>query len=263
MRPLIYKLLSMPLLIAVIGVGTVHAASSTPSANLFAVASSFEVRTKSLTTQVNFRPGYTVTTPVTIRLDFASPATQYKPLKQVYDPRNGNQFVYSDLPWGGRSRDMIITMTLSDDTSIYDWPIKRTLDPLFAVSVSPLEFRLLDDCDRLGKSDIKLVLLKPDTSRTVESFKMGKGGYRLTQQFYWYRPEASASEGLTLPDVVFGDNDFFTKFNTNYTPPQQALLTGAGASQPVQRIIKASAGGNCRAQINYTLTYALRQYTHL
>ena len=117
--------------------------------------------------------------------------------------------------------------------------------------------------DRFGKSDIKLVLLKPDTSRVVESFKMGKGGYRLTQQFYWYRPEARAADGLTQPDAVFGDNDLITKFNTYYTPPQRALLTAAGASQSVQRIIKASAGGNCSAQLNYTVNYALRQYTHL
>lgn len=66
--------------------------------------------------------------------------------------------------------------------------------------------------------------------------------------------------GLSL--AAFADLDTYTKKNSGtFVPPQSPLVPGK--TRPVRYTLKASHGGNCRADINYTMDYTLRHYQNL
>lgn len=237
-----------------------------PTPSLTTVANSMALRVKSLSTTVSVPANLQLERPVEISVSYYSPKRGGGLTTQMYSPA-GNTFNWSDNEVDGQTRHVTIYVNLYErypdgKFSYFNFNWGAYLSPLYAVRVSPLEFRLLDDCDRWGKSDIDLFMLNPDKSRVVQSFKMRKGGYRLFNEFGWSRSEIGPTDGASLPYVEFGDSDLFTKINSGYVPPPQPVLV-PGKSRPVRMTIKALGGGNCRAQINYTMDYALRQYQNL
>src|SRR5215212_5725611 len=113
MKNIISKLLSIALLASAMSKGTAHSANTNsttlstgifattttmgpnyvgPTPNLTAVANAIGLRAKSLTTQITFRPGVTVSKPVAITVEFSSPASQYRSPTQTYEARQGNRF---------------------------------------------------------------------------------------------------------------------------------------------------------------------------
>lgn len=234
-----------------------------PTPSLTTVANSMALRVKSLSTTVSVPANLSLERPVEISVSYYSPKRGGGLITQMYSPA-GNTFNWSDNEVDGQTRHVTIYVSLYErypdgKFSYFNFNWGAYLSPLYAVRVSPLEFRLLDDCDRWGKSDIDLFMLNPDKSRVVQSFKMRKGGYRLFNEFLWARSEIGPTDGASLPYVEFGDSDLFTKINSGYVPPPQPALV-PGKSRKVQLTIKALGGGNCRAQITYTMDYALRQF---
>jgi len=114
-----------------------------PTPNITAVANALTVRAKSLTTLVKVLPGLALTKPVTITVNYSSPAGQNR-ISQAYETRNGNRLIYND-PAGNRyPRQLTMSITLTEDNPggqpfTYSFPPgKLTLDPLFDVSITPL-----------------------------------------------------------------------------------------------------------------------------
>lgn len=237
-----------------------------PTANLSAIAYSLVLKAKSLTTTLVVPPNLGVTQTVEISVGYISPSGARESLKQNYSSA-GNIFQWSDAEGNGRPRNVTLYVTMIErfangQFSYFAFPWQIDIEPLYDVAIGPLAFKLLSDCDRFGKSDIKLVMIRPDNGRSVASFKMGKGGSRSFRDFEWSSSEVSGGDTLALPNAFFGEDDTFYKFNTNYTPPSIGSLI-PGKSKTVNMTAKAQAGGNCSAQVNYNMSYALRQYGYL
>jgi hypothetical protein len=133
-----------------------------PTENITKVANALTVRAKSLTTLVKVLPGLVLTKPVTITVNYSSPAGQNR-IAQTYDTKFGNRILYND-PVGNRyPRQMTMSITLTEDNPggqpfTYSFaPRKLTLDPLFDVTISPLRFTMTSKCDRVGNSEIKFM----------------------------------------------------------------------------------------------------------
>ena len=300
MKTSITKLLSIPLLVSAISSGTAHSASSAavtawtsqptvvgtfvstpantgivgpnvvaPTPNIAAVARTLELRTKSLTAQVTFRAGVTVSKPVSIKLEYSSPASQYRPPAQTYDSRQGNRFVYSDLIAGpsssiwGRPRVMSINVTLTEGNSVYTMPLGTNLDPLFDVSITPLRFKLNNNCDRFGDSEIRFSYRKPDGQMGKRNFSTSKGKTTTINEFAWSVQEASTSANLFWPNWAFYESDPAETgaFVDGFGPATLRLLPAPGGY--VGRTIKSWHGQSCYADTAFDITSTLRTYSSL
>lgn len=115
-----------------------------PTANITAVANAIGLRAKSLTTEVAFKSGIAVSRPVTITLEYSSPAGQYRAPTQNYDTCSGNKFLHNDPMSGpakspahamqGKPRQMSIKVTLTEDKPegqphVYTIALTANLDP--------------------------------------------------------------------------------------------------------------------------------------
>lgn len=295
MKRLTTKLLTVPLLFATIGAGAARAVNSTGSAqppmaatwlatptntgivsplvaelrpNIAAVARTLELRHKSLTTQVMFRPGVTVSKPVAITLEFSSAVSQYRAPVQTYNDRQGNRFVYTDLigassPLWGRPRPMAIKVTLTEGNSNYTIPLGANLDPLFDVSITPLRFTLNNDCDRWGKSEIRFEYRKPNGQVGKKNFSTSKGQTTTINEFAWAAQEVSGSGNLFWPDWHFYESDTLEGgvYVDGFGAPKSRLLPGPGGF--VGRTIRSWHGQSCWADTKFDIVNTLRTYVSL
>lgn len=300
MKTTICKLLSIPLLVSALNAGVVDAASQSvttslaskpapggtimaaptntgivgpnivaPTPNIAAVARSLDLRTRSLTSQVSFRPGMAPSKPVNIIVEFSSPASQYRAPAQTYDTRQGNRFLYNDLIAGasssiwGRPRAMSIKVTFTEGNSTYVMPLNATLDPLFDVSITPLRFTLNNDCDRFGKSEIRFEYRRPDGQIGKKNFSTSKKKTTTINEFAWSAQEVSGSAKVFWPEWHFYESDPAETgvYLEGFGPPKYRLLPTNGGF--VGRTIKSWHGQSCWADTKFDIVSTLRTYTSL
>lgn len=303
MKTTIFKLLSVPLLVSAISTGTLYSASNTatttwaskaaaggtfvatpintgivganiaaPTPNIAAVARTLDLRTRSLTSQVSFRPGITPSKPVNITVEFSSPASQYRAPAQTYDSRQGNRFLYNDPISGppgssnsiwGRPRAMSIKVTFTEGNSAYVMPLNATLDPLFDVSITPLRFTLNNDCDRFGKSEIRFEYRRPDGQIGKKHFSTSKNKTTTINEFAWSAQEVSGTANVFWPEWHFYESDPAETgvYVEGFGPPKYRLLPSNGGF--VGRTIKSWHGQSCWANTKFDILSTLRTYTSL
>ncbi len=248
-----------------------------PTADITAVANAFSLRAKSLTTLIAFKTGVTTTKPVAITVDYSSPAAQYRLGPQAYDVCNGNRYLYNDpisgpVGTGGYSiwglpREMAITITLTEANPagqpyVYSIPLKINLDPLFDVSVTPMNFTLDNDCAWIGDSNLYFYWTSPDGKFHDKNFATHKGKLVTINEFGWTAQEASASANVYWPQWAFHDTDFH--------------LSGAwlgGLPQPTKKLLPMGSGWvgrtidslppECSADIGFTMNIQLHTYNNL
>ena len=240
-----------------------------PTPNLTAVANALTVRAKSLTTLVKVLPGLVLTKPVTITVNYSSPAGQNR-ITQTYDTRFGNRFLYND-PEGNRySRQLTMGITLTEDNPggqpfTYSFlPGKLTLDPLFDVSITPLRFTMTSKCDRFGKSEIRFSWTSPEGTYREKNFSTKKGRTVTINEFAWTRQEASASAKLFWPQWGFYESDVKLSgaYLGGFSPPTIKLLPGSGGY--VGRSLTAGRGqSGCVASTAFDITIQVRKYDNL
>lgn len=302
MKTLMNKLFAIPLLIAAISAGTAHANSTpgttsasqtatlgtfvaapkntgivgpnlaAPTPNIAAVARTLDLRTRSLTSQIAFKPGMAPSKPVNITVEFSSPASQYRAPTQTYDTRQGNRFLYNDPITGvpgtsnsiwGRPRTMAIKVTFTEGSSSYVMPLNATLDPLFDVSITSLRFTLNNDCDRWGKSEIRFEYRRPDGQMGKKNFSTSKGKTTTINEFAWAAQEVSGAASVFFPDWHFYESDPAETgvFVEGFGPRKYKLLPSNGGF--VGRTIKSWHGQSCWADTKFDITSRLRSYTSL
>lgn len=236
--------------------------------NISKVGRAIQVRTKSLTTLVVVAPGIVVTQPVTISIALGG----YGPTRQTqsYVPSSGNHFLYNDPEGDGKPRRAFADVTLTEPKpggGVYTSTIPGSvvLDPLYDVTISPLQFSLIENCDVVGRSEIIFLWYTPDAathSDLKEARFQTTANQRLITlpQFAWARPEVSASSKLHALWLGFNESDP-GGFNPGIPPPPSANLVPG----KTQRVIKTEREmlGDCRAHIEYTITYTLRWYPFL
>jgi hypothetical protein len=248
-----------------------------PTPDITAVANAFSLQAKSLTTLIAFKTGVTTTKPVAITVDYSSPAAQYRVGPQAYDACNGNRYLYNDPISGpvgtagysvwGLPRQIAITITLTEANTAgqpyaYSIPLKINLEPLFDVSVTPMNFTLDNDCAWIGDSNLYFYWTSPDGKYHDKKFSTSKGKLVTINEFAWSLQEASASGNVYWPQWAFHDTDFH--------------LSGAwvgGLPQPTKKLLPMGSGwvgrtveslpAECSADIGFNMNIQLHIYNNL
>ena len=235
--------------------------------NITKVGRAIQVRAKSLTMLVTVAPGVSITQPVTISIALGG----YGPTRQTqsYVPSTGNHFLYNDPEGDGKPRRAFADITLTEPKpggGVYTSTIPGSvmLDPLYDVTISSLQFSLIENCDVVGRSEIVFLWYTPDAVthsdiKKAEFLTTASGKLITLPQFAWARPEVSASAKLHVLWLGFYESDPGYKPGIGQ-PPTMNLVPGK-----TQRVVLTEKEmlGDCRAHVEYTITYTLRWYPYL
>jgi hypothetical protein len=246
-----------------------------PTPDLTAVANSIRMNAKSLTLLVAFAPGLSLTKSVEISIAFTSPAGGER-ITQSYVAGTGNRFLHYDLEGDGKPRFVHVDITLSEhkhggDVS-FNLPGDAYLDPLYDVTITPLQFSLLDDCALIGDSDITLLFASPGASPTIQGiayayFKTSAGQVTTINEFAWAGTELSASRGLQMPDAAFYSvsNDWWVPgvFHPGWARSSTANLVPGKTRTIGFNPTNIKDSGDCQAYAEYTIMYQLTSYPYL
>lgn len=237
--------------------------------NITKVGRAVQVRTKSLTTLVVVAPGVAVTQPVTISIALGG----YGPTRQTqtYVASSGNHFLHTDTEKDGKPRRAFADITLSEPKpggGIYTSTIPGSvmLDPLYDITVSPLSVKLIDDCDAYGDSDLYVDWYSPDDQYHHISFKTrARNAATTINAFAWARAEVGALANLHLPTYYVTELDLGESIDPKYKGPGPSnvnLLPGTTKDFSA-KVNVLTHQKQCRANVQYTITYKLRWYPFL
>jgi hypothetical protein len=239
--------------------------------NITAVGRAIQVRTKSLTTLVVVAPGVAVSQPVTISIALGGYGATRQ--TQTYVPSTGNHFLHNDPEGDGKPRNGLADITLSEPKpggGIYTSTIPGTvmLEPLYDVTVSPLSVKLIDDCDAYGDSDLYLDWYSPDDQYHHKYFKTrARNPASVINEFAWARTEVASRvfANLHVPSYYLTELDLTESIDPLYKGPGASSVTLVpGSARTFAATVKVSTHQKqCRANVQYTITYKLRWYPFL
>jgi len=261
-----------------------------PTDNLTKVINALALKHKSLTTVITTMPGLQLTQPVEISILFSSPWGTNTRLTQSYQQKFGNRFVYSDPEGEGTLRHLRMDIWLTEPKPggghySYSLSWQADLDPVYDVTVSPLEFALQSDCDPTpfgisNNSEIRFGWHYPDSVSGWNqfSFTTTKGKTVWVQQFAWSRTEltatAIASMNLHLPFILWREYDPQIPLTpVPFHPPEsfsnvklpgktQLFDVGLFPGQPYPGP-EQIRGNTCIARMQYRIIYNLHAYPNL
>jgi len=256
-----------------------------PTDNLTKVINALSRKHKSLTTIITAAPGLQLTQPVEISVGFYSPWGTNSRITQTYVKKFGNRLVYHDPEGEGTPRRLRMDIWLTEPKpggGLYTYSLswQADLDPLYDITVSPLMFTLMSNCDYFGgNSEIRFAWYPPGSDYQRFNFVTTKGRVVSIQQFAWARAEVSASANLRMPRMMFKEHDppnpldFSFEGTIPIILPQAAyllpgktqvfsfgLFPGQSSTGPDQI---HGGGHTCLAKIEYRTTYNLRTYPNL
>ena len=245
-----------------------------PTQNLTLVANALRLNHKSLTTLVTIQQGLPVTQPVEISIGYYSPAGNNR-ITQSYVAGAGNRFLYNDREGDGKMRRIRLDVSLMEPkpggqpaTFSFSWQVD--LDPLYDVTISPLNFSLIDNCDITGNSEIRFVWWAPDDlpqNPHTFNFTTRVGRSTTISQIAWARAELSTQTNLRQLSFYFWEKDTIhpsSGFRAPERPSLNNLVPGkTGVVKGNLTDVASSNKQDCRAYFEYTITYALRTYPYL
>lgn len=239
-----------------------------PTPSLTTVANSLKLQSKSLTSVLALPPGLSLSNPVEIHVEYLSPASPRQTITQAYVVETGNRLVRQDLIGDGKLRRQFMNISLTERPAngagaqfTLNWQVD--LDPLFNVEVSSLRFKLLDDCDWAGKSEVQLAWVKPDKSFGTWNLSRRKGQLITVADFSWSGRAISAKSGLVRPYAIFKESDLcvtmdcFFGLQRPFSPERDLPPLVPGLTEAVTVIKTPEGGGSCRAKITYPIVHAL------
>jgi hypothetical protein len=244
-----------------------------PTANITEVANHIQVQAKSLTSLVTVATGLALTQPVTISIGYLSAwPTGNNRITQIYAPSSGNNFLYNDQEGDGKPRKLHMDINLSEPKpggGVYSFnvPVDLALDPLYDVDISPLTFTLITGCSIVGADQIDLGWYAPDEVGDRYHrihFAAQEGETFNIREFSWRRSEVSAAENLHN----VGAGVWYGTTNFHPIPGFGPIVTGTGNLVPGKThrsdpgLVK-SIDDDCKATLDYTVTYQLRAYSDL
>jgi len=258
-----------------------------PTENITKVINSMRLKHKSLTIVITTAPGLQLTQPVEISILYISPAPPPpggNRITQSYQRKFGNRIIYNDAEWEGTPRHVRMDLWITEPKPeggrySYSMTWQADLDPVYDITLGPLLFELLSDCDFIGNSEIRFKWAPPDARDGWNrfSFTTTKGRRIWIQQFAWSRVELTtttiAAQKLHLPAILWTEHD--PQLGTDYDsrPTWEGNLPNLpGRTQLFDFKLwpgKTYPGPNeahagvCIAHHQYQLTYNLRQYPNL
>jgi hypothetical protein len=255
----------------VIGVLPLPTCGVGPTEDLTKVGCAIQLKAKSLTTLIVVAPGLTLNQPVTISIGYVSNWGGNR-ITQTYVASTGNHFLYNDLAGDGKPRSLTVSITLSEPKpggGVYNFPIQMNLmlDPLYDVTIAPLEFTLLSNCSLVGGNDVGFAWNSPDGAYHSWDFHTSTGQHTTISLFAWARTEVSASVNLHMPYAL----NFQSK-TLKCSVPGACFVHGVDPS-PGPNLVPGVTGqveynlnddnGQCNAYAQYKITYQLRWYPYL
>lgn len=237
-----------------------------PTPNLTAVANALALQHNSLVTALILPPNLRLTVPVDITVEYLSPASPRETITLTYAAETGMRLVQHDGLGDGKPRRVIINITLAERPItgngahfVMNWQVD--LDPLFNVVINSLRFKLLDDCDWVGKSEVAVAWDFPTRTTGKTSFSARAGRLITIPNFAWSGTGIGARDMLLRPIVRFGEHD-----PTCATP--LCFIGDTGAGQIVSPLIPLIPGQtgvvtetlkamleSCRAEFSYPILY--------
>jgi hypothetical protein len=223
-----------------------------PSNNLAWIAGALESRSRSTTAQLTVPAGIPVTNPVEISVLFGDHR-----ISQTYNPATGNRFRH-DLPTlDGTKRRETARVHLVDKApggKTYTMPVQIDIEPLYDVTVSPLDLRILTRCDLVDPVNVEVWW--QNVEGNVRNWREDVLVSGRVQPFSeaWF--EVSAAESLLVPQVAWHDDDLGGFAAPAFPGTGDPLLPGPSWVQD-------EAGRECNAALTYSKTTTLRTYPNL
>lgn len=222
---------------------------TTPRENLTKVANALRMRTYSLSTIITVPGGLGLTQAVAIRVHFdsysGSANSDY--VEKLYDNARGALLIINDKEGLGTPRQATLRINLFEyppgwtggrvfGTGSFDFPDRRyNLDPLYDVSIRPIQVTRIQDCAMLTGSDVSVKWFSPDNQPHQASFRFGANKVALVPNSQWSAQEVNVSKNYHMPNVgLYGFHIPSSPSNVNLIPAPQAYAFGG--PMPVQEI---------------------------
>jgi hypothetical protein len=235
-------------------------APAPPTPELAALSNNMRAVSKGVTAAIHFDRGLVPAgTTVAIRVDWAHAATT----SGYYSNTYGSRFAFNFPPNDGRQRWEVINVTMTESKSgrSYTYTAGRSvpIKAIWDVTLSPLKFTLLDDCDWVGDSEIDLYFSHSAAYGDV-SFDLSKGQSHLVNEFAKTWNEVGVESDLRVPVTSFSESDptgAWLGGPPSQTLSDQRILPGTSHHTSY---VQNEATGQCRAQMDYDTVVNVHTY---
>ena len=232
-----------------------------PTANLAALSRNMHVASKGVNAALYFDRGLVSGgSTVSFRMDWGTAGTTFG----SYNNTNGNRFAFTFPPLDGKQRWEVVNVTMTERTTdgrtlSFNAGRSTSIQGIWDVTLGPLGFTLLDDCDWVGDSEINLYFSHSAAYGNVW-FDLSKGQSHVVTEFAKTWNEVGVSADLRVPIVRFSEEDP-TGAHLGGGPTQelsdQRILPGTSHQTS---FIQNEATGQCRAQIDYFTSISIHTY---
>ena len=239
---------------------TTGGTSSAPTQDLANLSRNMWAASKGIDAAIHFDKGLVPSgATVALTVSFGNVGTYSGSYNNTY----GTRFATKFLPGDGSQRWEVISVTMSEyqNGTRYSYTAGRSvpIKAIWDVTLTPLKFTLLDDCDWVGDSEIKLYFSHSGAYGTV-SFSLSKGQSHTVSEFAKTWNEVGISADLRVPVVHFRESDL-TGASLGGGPTQtlsdQRILPGTSYQTS---FVENEATGQCRAQIDYFTSVKVHTY---
>src|SRR5437764_10910130 len=236
-------------------------APAPPTQNLANLSRNMRASSAGVSAAVHFDPGLVAggsSVAVTVRWGSVAQTSGY------YSNTSGSRFAFNFPPNDGSRRWEVINVTMTERTSVgrtYTYTAGRSvpIKAIWDVSLSPLKFTLLDDCDWVGDSEIDLYFSHSAAYGTV-SFDLSKGQSHFVNEFAKTWNEVGVESDLRVPVTAFSENDptgAWLGGPPTQTLSDQRILPGTSHHTSY---VQNEATGQCRAQMDYDTVINVHTY---
>jgi hypothetical protein len=239
-------------------------APAAPTQNLANLSRNMRAASKGVSAAVHFDPGLVSagsSVAITVKWGNVAQTSGY------YNNSYGSRFAFNFPPNDGSQRWEVINVTMTETVSgtttrrTYSYTAGRSvpIQAIWDVTLSPLKFTLLDDCDWVGDSEIDLYFSHSAAYGTV-SFGLSSGQSHLVNEFAKTWNEVGTSADLRVPVVNFSEEDptgAWVGGGPTQTLSDQRLLPGTTHHTS---FVENEATGQCRGQIDYDNIITIHTY---
>lgn len=225
-----------------------------PTQNLTTVGNRLVLKHRSVTTQLQVLPGSAPTAPVMINVTFPGQPVW----TQQYSAIAGNRFLHHFPPLDGMPRRWDVTFELVEQRPSGNISWKRILPvdlvPEFDISVSPLSFTLLSDCDWAGNSEPHITWFNLRGQKFEVELSMDGGETRHVSSFGGLFEKVTAYDGLLEPSVSWYEADF-SGAHLGPSPGTTKLFPGGSHSRTWD-----AKDPDCTGRLSYTVAFHTWNY---
>jgi len=241
--------------------------ANAPTDNLRRLATALRLKHKSVTGALTVQAGLNLTATVEISMLWDEGGPRPTRATQDYKNATGNRSIFAYPAGDGTRRKVANVVTLAErlangESATYAVRADVTIEPLYDVGVSALQFKLLDDCDTVGASEVNIRVRYADDQTQVYEINTYGGNTHTFTEFARAYQEIGQSSNFVKPVVDFIEQDPDPAgFQAPYPDEGPPLLPGADYT--FDRLVTAYNDRYCQAAIKYSVTYRLREYLYL